>query len=171
MNKFEFFKEWHYKELERCDSFSKELNLPILILTALISVFAYLTAHFWTDNIDLAFSPDLIFFSFIILGLFTIGKILFHITQMYIGSIRSDKYSKMVIPIASDLNDYFNQVKEVKQEEQMITYFIECLDHNTKSNEWKSIQSYKSKVYTVIFTVIVSLMSIEYIVDKFIEVI
>lgn len=166
MKKYDFFKEWYYKELERSDSFQKDLNLPIFILTALISVFVYLVPNFYGEELNLDLTLDVVFIIFFILVTILICKIVFHIMRVYVGIIDSNKHSKSVIPYAEDINSYFSQVNSKKQKEQMVKYFIECIDYNTKSNDWKGLQSYKAKKYIVILAITLGVMSLIFILKN-----
>ncbi len=167
MNKFEFQKEWFYKEEERKENLNSSLNIPIGILTAIIA-----GIYFLASNYNYFKGTKLLLFSFIIL---IIGSALFWIISIYFllksynnlykGYSYKGFPSSNFIKIEYDnLTEYYENNKsnldhsitlESLVESNIEIILTKCIETNAFNNDRKSVYLHHAK--TLILNCLIAL--------------
>lgn len=173
MDKFEFLKEWFYKEDERKESLNNSINLQLGILTAIIAAIFYILTKYNYSNLPI----DTIIFI-----IFQIGTIIFWLISSYFllksynnlykgfkylgfpnGNFINEEYTK--------LQPYYDQYKDDldKDLDQLVKDNIEKLlikniDNNFYLNDIKSAYLHKSKIHLLncIITLLLSTLFFSY---------
>lgn len=152
IDKFEFYKEAYYKELDRRDALTNALNVPITVLTGLIAINSYMFLNYsFTAEVSSYFK---------VLSAVNIVSLVVTII-MLIYSYLAKPEIKLIQGgdvITRTQKDVENQIKEnqekytefidVDAEKYTASYsiFIACTDHNIKSNDSKSNAMYNAKI-------------------------
>ncbi|MBF4473727.1 hypothetical protein [Flavobacterium sp. HJJ] len=159
MNKFEFKKDWFYKEEERKDTLNNTLNIPIGILTAIIAGLYFIITKFNYENCG----GNILKFLFITIILFTS---IFWLASIYY-LLRSynnlyDGYKYKAFPSAhfiedeyNNLETYYNTYKDSLAPNITLDSLVEdnieiiltnCLDTNIFNNDRKSAYLHDAKI-------------------------
>ena len=176
MDKFDFLKEWFYKEEERKDFLNNSINTQLTILTALVgAIYLYSTTFNYESNIYQTII-------FIIIIIFTISLWLFSIYNLLMSYNKLNKgYSYKGFPSANFINEeyenlrdyYNNNLLDLDQnldelvQDNVELILIESLDNNVYLNDLKSSFLHKSKIclsYCIFSLLILTIIfSINYI--------
>jgi hypothetical protein len=159
MNKFEFLKEWYYKEDDRKDCLNNSLNIPIGILTAVLA-----GIYFFSNKYNYSQESNLLKYSFSIFATITI--VFWLICIYYLLKSYNDfytGYSYKAFPSANflnkeeeDLNLYLETYKDdldpnitidILIQQNVEKTLIECIDVNVYNNDRKSAYLHKSKIH------------------------
>lgn len=183
MDKFEFLKEWFYKEDERKESLNNSVNLQLGILTAIIAaIFYILTKYNYTD---LPFSTFLFIF-------FQIATIIFWLISSYFLLMSYNNlykgYKYLGFPYANFINDEYAKLKPYYEQyrndldkdldslvkDNIEKLLIRNIDNNFYLNDTKSAYLHKSKIHLLncIILLLIStiLFSYNFIVNPQIEI-
>lgn len=182
INKFEFLKEWFYKEEERKNSLNNSINIQLTILTAIIAVIYYCLSKFNYELNNFLFWIFLILISITIL--FWLISI-YYLLKSYNNLYRGFKYNGF--PKANFINEEYEKLepyhKKYKKKlnkslhhlvrDNIEQILIQSVDNNVYINDKKSAYLHKSKIHLLncilsllISTLLFSLNYIAYPKDK-----
>ena len=169
MNRFEFYKESYYLELERKRSLDKSLSLPlgIVILTGTI-----LTNIIFNINSSEHGISTIILIVFIVLTILIGIKIISELLKSYM--IFKNGYNYHYLPNTKESENYYKELikykskvknKKYNVEEEFENYLIkklnQCNENNVLKNENKIYHLFIAKRYIMIlfFTLIITLIT------------
>lgn len=129
MFRFNFYKEWYYKELDRRDQLSNALNIPIGILTALFGLVSYILLNFkYNSNNHCIVNLFVLFISLTIISIIS--------TMILLLISYTHKYKFKTFPLEDFLiKEYTNIENDVNQYNKKIDEFNSIVDDNDKINE------------------------------------
>jgi hypothetical protein len=172
MNKFDFIKEWFYKEEERKDCLNNSLNIPIGILTAILAGIYYMASKYNYAEDDKCLKIIFIVFIVTTIG-FWLASIFFLIksyNDFYKG------YEYKAFPNANFINVEYENLKPYYKEHKkqlkkkttldslvknnIEIILVNCIDTNAYNNDRKSAYLHSSKIQIMNCILALFLMSI-----------
>jgi hypothetical protein len=169
MNQFEFYSKWFDKEDERKINLEASLNIPIGILSVLLTVIFYFVKEFDYKN---CYEVEKIFF-LIFIGLSSLAALItgYFLFKSYHNTFKGFTYRGLPFPedvhrYSKDLNQYYNENKEyfdsvgITSETLFENYLLEKYTVLTTSNIFindnKSQNLHKSKsslFFSIVFLI------------------
>ena len=107
MNRYDFYKERYYKELDRKDQIDKSINVLITIITIMSSVVYYFGISY---DYDINSYLTITFSVFLLLTIMSVIMSVFYIIRCFNNSLRG--FSYMLLPKNSDLEKYYEELRE-----------------------------------------------------------
>jgi hypothetical protein len=165
MTDFDFYKEFYFYELKRKDDLYNMINIPLLLITGIISIHLYFLEFLKTKIIIIIAIIVVIFTSFLIL------KSIFYLISSYSNKLKMHEYKE--IAGMNDLYQYKSSLNMNNINENDEVFFnnlkvnlSECAQHNFIINKTRTEQIAKAKtslilslISTLIF-IIISLIAI-----------
>lgn len=173
MNRFEYYKELYFKELERREHINQELNTPLSILTGLIVGIFFLATTFSYESSE---ASKILFWVILLLALLPLCASVYFLVLGFVDRKAFfqlwNVYEYKALPKTSEIRDwqlnldrYYENllgtnvgVAEASNEQfqtAMIDRLIEFTDHNIQRNDTKGYNIYNAKIF-VIYSVLVS---------------
>ncbi|MGL2967240.1 hypothetical protein [Flavobacterium sp. XGLA_31] len=177
MDKFEFIKEWFYKEEERKDSLNNSLNIPIGILTAILAGIYFLTSkyNYKNENIYLKYSFIVAIIVALVFWLFCIYYLVKSYNDFYKGYKYNGFPSANFIDVEyENMKSYYDKYKKELGKEVTLdslvknnveNILIKCVENNTFNNDKKSAYLHNSKIQILNCVLALFLSSILYSVN------
>ena len=144
MDQLEFYKDLHYREIERKDQLSDSaMNLPVTITSGMIvGLFYFFTTYSYSVNFLL---KSLFLFS-VSINVLLVFLVIWYLIKAY--SLIAGSHAYIHNPLAKDLNIYYLQLLEyynqnkAKADDAFCIYlkdkYIEYSSHNTTNNDEKA---------------------------------
>ncbi len=160
------YKEFYFREIERKNHLNNAVNIPILVITAIISI------HFFLFSQNL--NSDLLNFGKIIssLNFTSILVALYYLTKSFSNLISTHTYREI-----ADMGKFREYEIELIKEQQkisdakflfdkhLITEFSQCARHNFNVNKNRTEDLAKSKITIFISVFLTIIFSIIYIIS------
>ncbi|MCB0395865.1 MAG: hypothetical protein KDD36_04400 [Flavobacteriales bacterium] len=176
MNLFEFFKELYFKENDRKLELQNALNIPIITVTAIVSILFYFVTTFSYGKDSYCLNAI-----FVILSIGTALVLLFsiiHITRSYTGIWTGYDYSyvagaKKLQDWYGDLMQYYNErngtISDINEafKQGVLNKFTESIDKNRLINDLKFKYLFRAKQGLVIAVYLTMATSIVYLSNFF----
>lgn len=174
MFRFNFYKEWYYKELDRRDQLANALNIPIGILTAIFGLVSYILLNFkYNSNNTCVVSLFILFISLTILSIIsTMILLLISYTHKYKFKTfpLEDFLIKEYINVENDVNQFnvkiddYNKIVEdcdkiedserknieVEYENNLCNVILSFIKFNAECNDIKSFYIFRAKIALLI---------------------
>lgn len=162
MNRYDFYKELYFKEIERRGQLNNDISIPIGLATVLATaIFYYFTTYSFTP-FELI---QIIFTIMLITGTITLGIAIYYIIQSYTFFGRNIPYDYIALP--SDAENYFNdylsyQIQLGKAdndakleanivfENYLLEAYVRTTSKNTSTNDQRAFDLYMSKKYIIV---------------------
>jgi hypothetical protein len=162
----ELYKDFYFRENERKNHLNNSVNVPILIITAIISI------HFFLFSQNL--TSDIVIFGKIISSLNFISIIisLYFLSKSFSNLISTHTYRE--VPNTGKLREYeIEVIKEQKKassaqilfELHLVNEFSKCAAHNYIVNKNRTEDLAKSKITIFISVFLTSIFSLVYIIS------
>ena len=141
MDRYEFYKERYYNELERKGSTMESHGIPISLLTGLLAALFYFVTNLGLE--DVVFNWALfLFFILMIPSLIFISAAFYYLYRSYSGGYKyynlpnTDALQKHEVKLLEEFKgqDNANQLAKKKFRGFLIKQFIECTATNTVNN-------------------------------------
>lgn len=174
MDRYEFYKERYYSELERKGNTIGLHGIPVSLLTALLAAIFYFITNLGFDDIVFSWAA-IAFFITIVPSVICIVWAFCHLYKSYTGG-----YHYSYIPDtktlqeheAKLLNDYkvFTNVNEIVQKKfrtYLIGTFIDCTAKNTANNDARSGSLFKANRMIVYAVGFIALSSIPFFIHQY----
>lgn len=177
MDKFEFIKEWFYKEEERKDCLNNSLNIPIGILTAILAGIYYMASkyNYLEDDNYLKISFMVLAFATIIFWLASIFFLIKSYNDFYKGYVYKAFPNANFVNIEyQNLKPYYKKNKKKLKREATLDSLVEnnvelilvnCIERNTFNNDKKSAYLHSSKIQIMNCILALFLMSVFYSIN------
>lgn len=170
MFRFNFYKEWYYKELERRDQLANALNIPITLLTALFGLTAYLCINFNYKSKDdciinlfilfISLSSIALVITMIMLLISYVHKYQFQSFPLYdFLKLESDEAKDAVKKFNNEIDIYNSNTDEddlipdsdkltydIEYEERLCILLIGIIEKNATNNDIKAIFILRAKI-------------------------
>lgn len=157
MNRYEFFKELYFKELDKRNEINNSLSLPIGLITAVVAGIFYLLTNF---DYRYYFIITILFSVAVIAAISFLVASIYHLIKAYTDFPKGYEYS--LIADANDIEDYYKQLKEFysvnpssintadhELESYVLTEIIKNTDDNQKNNKRKNKFRYNCEKYLI----------------------
>lgn len=156
-NKFEFYKENYFKELDKRNEINNSLSLPIGLITAIVAGIFYLLTNFdYKYSLFLA----LIFSATILISLCFLIISVYHLIKAYSDFPKAYYYA--ILPDTNEIENYYQELKkfyssntsvtdtsEQEVENHILTEMIKNTGENQKNNKRKSKFRYDCEYYLI----------------------
>lgn len=156
-NKFEFYKENYFKELDKRNEINNSLSLPIGLITAIVAGIFYLLTNF---DYKYSLSLTLIFSSTILISLCFLTISVYHLIKAYSDFPKAYYYS--ILPDTNEIDNYYQELKkfyssntgvtdisEQEVENYILNEMIKNTGKNQKNNKRKSKFRYDCEYYLI----------------------
>lgn len=166
MKNIEFYKEFYFKEIDRKNELNNLINIPILVVTTIISINFFLFSQKLNCNI-------LLFGKFIsIINLVSVLYTTFYLLKSFSNFFKTHRYKEL-----TNMNKILNYENELNDEQEnesdadylfleyLKTEFADCATHNFLINKTRTEDIAKSKKGIFISIIITLLFSIIYIIS------
>lgn len=149
MDRFEFYKEQYYKELDRKNEITNSLNMPIGILTVFVATLFYLLASFKYSNSNILFYIFIIFTLFVvvflIVSVYHLIKALSNLHNGYLYAYLNDtddleEYRVNLMQYYSSIGS--EDISEKEFEEYIEKELIKSTGINQKNNKLKTFHRF-----------------------------
>lgn len=145
MNEFDLYKEFYFYELKRKDELFNMVNIPLLIITMLISTNIYIYKLYEKFKI--------ISFEGLSIGLtFSLVCIsIYFLVNSYTNKLKTHQYKEI-----AGMNDLFQYKKQLskKNENEFVENLKErlavCSQHNFEINKYRTEQIAKAKIFLIL---------------------
>ena len=164
MKELSFYKEFYFFEIKRKDEIEKRINLPIIVMTIVVSIHAFIFSSELSENFRL--------FAIVIscINLLLIILITLFLLKSYSNLYKSHWYKEL-----ANMEDILNFENELIQEANpnfkeirdnyLISELANCSTVNFKLNKDRTEAIAKAKIYMFITIILTAFLSIVYIVN------
>lgn len=163
MKDLSFYKEFYFFEIRRKDEIEKKINLPVLIISVVISIHVYIFSN--DLHIDFKLVACLISSLNLIGILITIG----FLAKSYSNLFSSYWYKEL--PIMNDFLKYENELEEEGnhkrieiRNQHLIKELADCASNNFNLNKERTEAIAKAKQILFIIILLTTFLSVGYIV-------
>lgn len=145
MNEFDFYKEYYFYELKRKDDLYNMINIPLLIITAIISIHIYLFKYY--KNFKIISVEGL----FVAITFLLICLTVFYLVNSYSNKLKAHSYKEI-----AGMNDLYQYKKQLSKEKESSFYedlkekLAECSQHNFEINKNRTEQIAKAKIFLIL---------------------
>ena len=157
MDNFELYKELYHKENDRRNEVQDALNIPIAIVSALITAIYFLLTNF---DYEVSVIVNYIFYLFSIVTVGCILSSIFYLVKAFSNLTKGYEYSGLSYPkelynwnieLENYYKTYFDNVSLAEQEfkKHIIEKLVTHTDHNMYVNDEKYGYIYNSKKYLI----------------------
>lgn len=177
INRFEFYKEFYFKELDKKNEINGSLSQPIGLITAFVAAIFYLVTNF---NYKYSFSLTLIFVITISGAIFFLAISVYHLVKAYNDFPRGYNYA--IIADTNDIDNYYQQLKAYyaahsstpdTSDQDLEDYILEEMIRNTgdnqKNNKRKNKFSYNCEKNLIIVLMITCLSLITFSLNYYLK--
>jgi hypothetical protein len=162
MNRYEFYKDLYFKEIERRSQLNNDISIPVGLATVLATAIFY---YFTTYSFKQFFIFEIVFTFTLLSGTVTLCISVYFIIQSYTFFGRNMPYDYIAFPkeIEKYYVDYINyetaigiapeQIKinaDTAFENYLLEAYIRTTSKNTCTNDKRSFNLYMSKKYIII---------------------
>ena len=166
MNNLDFYKEFYFREIDRKNELNNVINIPILIITGIISVHFY----FYTQQIQNSFKIYLFILSFIA-GVSIIYST-FYLLKSFSNFFKNHSYKelnemKVIYKFERDLITEQSKVEDAEKlfSESLVEQLSDCESHNFLINKTRTEDIAKSKIGIFISVITSILFSIIFLIS------
>lgn len=173
MDKFEYFRELYFNELNRWEDSLKSLYHPTTMLIVLIAALFYLVTNYDYDPFDVL--AKLFSITVLITGILII-VVFYYLFKAYTGF---KGYEYEILPLATKLKKYLDDLKKYYSDKEMTEDYMEIFEEeitdlhagitafNTESIIRRSILRYITIKLEFFTTLFLFLSAILFIIDYF----
>ncbi|MFT3824886.1 MAG: hypothetical protein QM731_13265 [Chitinophagaceae bacterium] len=145
MNRFDYYKDVYFRELDKKDAINNSLSLPIGLITALIASVFYLLSNF-----DYKFSYPIsgVFLLLVIIAVIQLAISIYHLIKSYNGF--PDKYNYLLLPdndvvekYYADLKAYYATTGVDNSDKDLEEYLVKEMAKNTGENQRNNLRKTK----------------------------
>ncbi len=157
INRFDFYKEFYFKELDKRNEINNSLSLPIGLISALVASNFYLITNFdfkYQAWLSISFS------TLLVIGLLLLIFSIFHLIKAYNDFPKGYEY--ILIPDTTEIDKYYNELKEyyknnsslldtsdIEVEDYLLNEMIKNTGENQKNNKRKYKFRYNCEYYLI----------------------
>lgn len=168
MDRLEFYKSLYEREQLRRETLNNSVSIPIGIISALIAALVYIITNYnYSENIECTCG----LFLLVILCVILVFISIYYIARSFNNLLRGNEYKELAIP--SKIECYYNELKsynnndkektDVDFSDYLMKEFIKYADSNTKINDKRSLDLYKSKTFLILAVVVIVFASMPYV--------
>lgn len=166
MNTIEFYKEFYFKEIDRKHELNNAVNLPILILTTIV------TLNFYILNLYPNFSEMGCVKMLVVIILLSISYSVYFLLKSFSNFIKSHNYKELanideILKYEQELENEQKQKEDAKFlfEEYLKKELAGCTTYNFLINKIRTEDIAKSKKGIFVATIGTFILSVNYIVS------
>mgnify|MGYP001038044828 CR=1 FL=1 len=168
MSNLNLYKEFYFREIDRKNDLNNAINIPILVITVIISIHFYLFNEVLNPNV-LDFGKvlgSINFITIIVSMLFLIKSYSnFYIMHTYRELSDMGNYHQYEESLNSELGDA--KLAQMEFESHLVAEFSECAKHNFNVNKKRTEDLAKSKKFLFFAVFLTIILSIIYIISIF----
>ncbi len=158
MDNYELYKEFYFFEINRKNELNNAINIPVVVLTFIISTYFFLFSQKMNYGLLLA---GKIIAGITLISIFTS---IFYLLKSFSNLHKAHIYRE--IPTLEKINNYKIAVKnDVEFNEFLIQQFVECTTHNFEINKTRTEDLAKAKKGIFVGLITTFLFSIIYILS------